>query len=145
MDVSAWTFRPMLSQPRANVSNLQQEKKSNFYSDGFWLSKYSLIYFNIKKCNLILCNVSSQNEGCPKPWKLSLDLKVSGPLLFLRRAEHLVIFLFPEPARKKNQRIKLLKHSWNSKSRTPTKTFKFKTRCHVNWFTNISLRPINLQ
>ena len=156
----------MLSQPRANFlifccygfarprglgfgtprgrANLQQEKKTFFYSDGFWLNKYVCI----KKCNLILCfQIFAYTWGCIKSkrgvpetlkiWKLSLDFKVSGPPLFLIHAEHLLIFLFPEPTTKKTKES----NCWNIHDiRTQEhqkKTFKFKTGCHANWFTLI--------
>ena len=63
----------------------------------------NVIWFYVFTFLDTLGDVSSQNEGCPKPRKLSFDLKVSGPPLFLRHAEHLFIFLFPKPTRKKTK------------------------------------------
>ena len=125
------------------------KKKSNFYSDVFWLSKYVCI----KKCDLILCiyifgytwGCIKSKRGVPETSKIKLWFKGFGPPFVFETCRTSIHLLVSKTNKEKNQRIKLLKHSCNSKSRTQKKTLKFKTRCHVNWFTDINLRPINLQ
>ena len=100
-------------------------KKSNFYSDGFWLSKYVCI----KKCNLILCfymfvytwGCIKSKRGVPETLKIKPWFKGFGPPFVFETCRTSIHFLVSRTNKEKKQRITLLKHSWNSNSKMPKK------------------------